>query len=203
MEAEVYNPASADSLERLIVARLGERQQKIERMAEWERPQRSVWLRHVTVAMAVAAMVAVAFIVWPTAQQTAVSPIDELGIEAPYISREYRAAIPEIGEINQLIAAHNYADALPKLEQALEQSDREIAEMEQGLTYMDDDELAYVMEMEQNYNGELRWAYIYVLVQEGQHGDARAQIKQYLKLPKHLCSHRDEAKELKNAIKEK
>ena len=206
MEAEVYDRNGADKLEQQIVARIGERQRKLERMAELEQAfskdavRPTLWVKRLSVVAAVAAMVTVAFVLWSSPQDE-VSPLDALGIKTPYIDNEYRAAIPTIGEINQLMAEQNYAEALTKVETALAQSDSEIEEMTEGLTYMDDDELAYYLELEQNMNSELRWAYIYLLMREGQEAKARVQLKRYLKMPKYTCKHRDEAKALLNRMK--
>lgn len=206
MSEEVFSRKDADELTRRIADRLGERQQKIDRMAEWESAEQragglTVSLRPILAVLAVAACLVVALVVIAPWRST-VSPLDELGIGAPTFE-EFRAPVPELSEITGLIESKNYADALPKVEAALEHSDRELRGLEMALLDTDDEILAYAEETEQMMNGELRWAYIYLLVREERNEDALSELKRYLKLPARVCTHRDEAKALQKAIKKK
>ncbi len=197
MTEEVFIRKDADALDLLIADRLGERQRKLDRMATWERPARSVQLRPVMAALAIAACLAVAFVViapW----KTTISPWDELGLESPS-SETLRAATPDMAEITQLIEAQNYDEAIVKTEQALAQSDRELRILSDALLGGEDDELLYEEEMEQLNNDQLRWTYIYLLVRAERHDDASAELKRYLKNKR--AEHREEAKALLRKLK--
>lgn len=197
MTEEVFTRTEADELDLLIADRLGERQRKLDRMASWERPTRIVPLGPVMVALAVAACLVVALVViapW----KTTVSPWDELELGSP-TSEMMRAATPDMAEITQLIEAQNYDAAIIKTEQALAQSDRELQILSHVMLYGEDDELLYEEEMEQLNNCQLRWTYIYLLLRMERNGDARAELKRYIKFKN--APHRAEAKELLKRIK--
>ena len=197
MSEEVFNRKSADELTLRIAARLGARQEKIERMAEWERPAFIIkWRPLVLPAMAVAACLIVALVVIAPRHSMGVSSPDELDISAPDFE-DYRAAMPELTEITQLIAAGSYSEALPKVEAALQQSDSELSEKERALSENDDEGLAYEVETSQVLNGELRWAYIYLLVRNNNIRSAHAELERYLALPSGTISHQEEAKDLR------
>ena len=202
MSEEVFDRKNADELTLLIADRLGRRQEMLDRMAEWERPARTIaWRPAVLSALAIAACLAVAFVVLkPAAGDGTGNLLDELGIEAPTFE-EYRAATPQLSEITTLIENENYALAIEKVELALEHSDRELRGLEMALLDTDDEVLAYAEETEQQLNGELRWAYIYLLVRVGRTEDALAQLKRYLKLPSYVMQHKDEAKALRKKLK--
>lgn len=197
MTEEVFIRKDADALDLLIADRLGERQRKLDRMAAWERPARSVQLRPVMAALAIAACLAVALVViapW----KTTTSAWDELGLETP-TSEMLRAATPNMAEIVQLIEAQNYDEAIVKTEQALAQSDRELRILSDAMVAGEDDELLYEEEMELLNNCQLRWTYIYLLLRVDRNQDARAELKLYLKYKD--APHRAEAKELLKRIK--
>lgn len=201
MEEEVFDRKSADELTLRIADRLGRRQEKLDRMAEWERPARKIaWRPVVLSALAMAACLVVAFVVIAPWRTTEESPLDELGIAVPDFE-DYRSAVPELSEISKLIANQQYADALPKVEAALEHSDRELRGLDMALLDNDDEVLAYAEEAEQILNGELRWAYIYLLVREERKEEACEQLKLYLKLPRGVVQHREEAKALRKKLR--
>lgn len=198
MSEEVFNKNEADGLCQRIIDRLGRRQEKIDRMAEMERAERRSHLRPMTVILAIAACLVVAFLISPL-WRTTVSPLDELGIAAPSMDN-YRASIPELTEITQLIEAKNYDMALEKTAKALSSSDVKLEELDFASAVSDDDGLLYEAETERVYNSELRWTYIYLLVRTNDKKEARHQLKLYLKHPKD-CEHLDEARELQKALK--
>lgn len=197
MAEEVFIRKDADALDLLIADRLGERQRKLDRMAAWERPARSVQLRPVMAALAIAACLVVALVVVAPWKTTA-SPWDELGLETPN-TETLRSATPEMAEISQLIQAKNYDEALAATEVALAQSDRELRILNDALVVSEDDELLYEQEMEQLNNDQLRWTYIYLLVHAERHDDASAELKRYLKNKR--AEHREEAKALLRKLK--
>lgn len=198
MENERFDRSEADELDKRIIERLGQRQTKLERMAEMEREATRTNLRPLLVALGVAACLAVAFLISPL-WQSSLSPLDELGIAAPS-AENYRAAQPELTEIAQLIEAQRYDEALTKAEKALCRSDVKLEELEEASAICDDEALDYEAEEERVYNGELRWTYIYLLVRADKNKEARHQLKLYLKDAKDVA-HRDEAKALLEKIK--
>ncbi len=197
MSEEVFVRTEGDALTMRIIERLGERQRKLDAMAAWERPARSIALRPLLAALAVAACLAITFVVVAPWKKT-VSPWDELGLEKPSV--EYlRTAAPDLAEIQQLIAAQNYDVAILKTEQALQLSDRELSILTDALVGNDDEMLLYEEELEQLNNSQLRWTYIYLLVQSEEYALARMELKKYLKWRD--CPHRNEAKALLKKLK--
>ena len=201
MTNEVFNGNAADELTLKIAERLGQRQAKVERMAEWERPTRRLWLRPLIAGMSIAACLAVVLLM-VTHGRSASSPWEELGMEVPMLE-EYRAALPELSEINQLMSAQHYDEALLKVEVALNHSDAELEDLNLALMAVDgqDEELLYEEEVELTTNAGLRWAYIYLLIHAERYGDAQVQLKRYLKLPAQSCTHKVEAKALLRRLK--
>ena len=197
MTEEVFIRKDADALDLLIADRLGERQRKLDRMAAWERPARSVQLRPVMAALAIAACLVVALVVVAPWKTTA-SPWDELGLETPN-TETLRSATPEMAEISQLIQAKNYDEALAATEVALAQSDRELRILSDAMVAGEDEVLLYEEEAEMLNNYQLRWTYIYLLVQTERKEDAVAQLKLYLKHKD--CPHRGDAKVLLKQLK--
>lgn len=196
MTEEVFIRTEADALTLRIADRLGERQRKMDRMAAWERPTKRLNLRPWVVTMAAAACVAVIFLLTPLWRSA--SPIDALGIEAPQIEG-YRGTMPNVTDINRLITAGNYEEALVKTEQMLRHSDQEVQILDDALTYSDDEGLLYEREAEQEMNAQLRWTYIYLLVQTEHYAEAQHELRKYLKL--RACPHRKEAKALLKRLK--
>ena len=126
--------------------------------------------------------------------------MDEVGFTVPDFE-DYRAAMPELSEITQLIAGQHYSEVLPKVEAALEHSDRELREKEMALAGNDDEALAYALETEQVLNGELRWAHVYLLVCNNNKEYARAELERYLALPPRAISHQKEAMALRRQLR--
>lgn len=197
MEEEVFARENADALTGRIVDRLGERQEKLEQMAAWEQASKKPKVRPLYYLTAIAACVAAVVLLWPTSE---VSPIEELGIEAPTMT-EYRAASAEIARIEKLIGEKNYEEALRRTVKALKGSDAAIYEFENVPEVWDsDEEYAYEFEAELQKNSELRWTYIYLLVQLGKNKEARKELKAYLKLSQY-AEHQEEARQLLKRLK--
>lgn len=194
MNEEVFVKNEADGLTARIAYRLGERQQKLERMAAWERHTASGKMRPLFLTVAIAACVA-ALLLFSPFWRSGTSPIDELGIAAPTLT-EYRAASPEMTEIAQLLEKENFDEALQKSEKALRKSDDMIKELYAVAEMWGDDEaVLYDLNLEQTANSELRWTYIYLLVKQGRNRDAKKELKRYLKTPEY-CEHEADAKAL-------
>ena len=200
MSEEVFDRKKADELTLRIADRLGKRQEKIDCMAEWERGSRRMELRPITLsALAIAACLVVVFIIQIPRTSNSSNPLDELGIAAPSFEL-YRSAVPELSEITHLISDQKYIEALPKVHEALEHSDLNLRELEMALQNNDDEVLSDEKETEQVLNGELRWAYIWLLVFDNNNEKALEQIDLYLNLQLSLISHEVEAKELKKKL---
>lgn len=195
VQNEKWQEPVNDELTERITARLAERQRKLERMQEMERPARRVKFYGGAVALAVAACIAalVVFAPWKS-----VSPVDELGI-SPDLT-EFRSAAPDMAEIQTLLDRPDYVSALEKTEAALRHSDMEVREMSDVANYWGDEETDYEEEMERVMNSELRWTYIYLLVKNDRNKDAIKELKIYIK-NKEYCEHLEEAKQLLAKLK--
>ncbi len=163
-----------DELTQRIVQRLGERQQKLQCMQEWDRPARKIPLARTLSVLSAAACVALILMVAPW---RGASPVDELGIR-PDLT-EFRSGIPQMSEIERLLEESDYEGAILPVEQMLLSSDAEIAEMSNNTNFQD--EVAeYEYQMMRSMNSELRWLYIYLLVQTERNEEALLQLKRYL-----------------------
>ena len=191
---ERFERKEADALTLRIIDRLGERQQKLDCMAEWERSAQHRPLRPTLALLAIAACIAAVIIVQSPWQSR--SSWEELGLESP-VSESFRAATPDLAEINQLIEAKNYDKALAKTEQALAQSDSELSMLSDVAAT--DEELLYEKEAEQLNNQQLRWTCIYLLVQTERIEAACSQLEIYLQQKD--CPHRSEAQKLLKKLK--
>ena len=200
MEEEFFERGSADQLTSRIADRLGEREAKLKKMAEWERTKQKSEKRNARplyYLAAIAACIVAAVLLWPTAN---VSPVDELDIDTPTMTA-YRAASPEIARIEKLMSEENYAEALKRTEKALRNSDLAIYELENvPEIWGSDEEMAYEDEAERMKNSELRWTYIFLLIKNGQEKQARKELKKYLKFPEY-CEHEEEARLLLKKLK--
>lgn len=197
MNEDVFTRDPEDKLTERIVSRLGARQQKLEQMAAWEQTRHKAKIRPIYIISAVAACIVVVLLISPL-WKTSTSPLDELGIGAPTLT-EYRAASPEMTEINRLIKEENYVAALTKTEHALKNSDEMLGDLISVAEMSDDEDIWYDVELEYVANSELRWTYIYLLVRTENYKKARKELKRYLRDKD--CEHRTEAEALMKKIK--
>ena len=190
------DPAN-DELTDSIVARLAERQRKIERIQEMEKPVQVIRFPRHIVAFAAAACIAalMVFAPWQGA-----SLVDELGI-TPDVT-EYRGASPEMTEIQRLLGEHDYAAALAKTKEALHGSDMELMRLEEESEKNDDESLVYEEQLEHTMNSELRWTYIYLLVKARKNEEAIRELDIYIK-DKEYCGHPNEAGQLLESLRKK
>lgn len=200
MNEDVFIKQEADELTNKIADRLGERQQKLERMAEWERQNKKPkHLRPIFMTLAIAACIAALFFFSPFGQDGQ-SCLDDLGIAPPSMT-DFRAASPELTEISNLMEKEDYENALEKTEAALARSEESLKMYyETEEIWGDDEAIKYDKELEWEVNSELRWVYIYLLVKQGRNKDAKKEIKRYLKYPDY-CEHEAEAKALLEKLK--
>ena len=199
MNEEKFNPNAADADTMLIVARLGERKRKLERMAEMEQrlARRTTARLYTSIVSAVAAVVLLTLVLVPLWRMQ-ISPLDKTGISQPKFS-DYRSGNADIAEITKLMNRQDYKQALTVTKKALHTSDIALKDLYGKDVEFDDEELVYEEELERNTNSELRWAYIYLLVKLDDVKEARRQLHKYLKA-KDYCQHQAEAKALLEEI---
>lgn len=199
MNEEKFNPKAADADTMLIVARLGERKRKLERMAEMEHrlARRTTVRLYTSIVSAVAAVVLLTLVLVPLWRMQ-ISPLDKTGISQPTFS-DYRSGNADIAEIIKLMDRQEYKQALTVTKKALHTSDIALKDLYGKDVEFDDEELVYEEELERNTNSELRWAYIYLLVKLDDVKEARRQLHKYLKA-KDYCQHQAEAKALLEEI---
>lgn len=199
MNEEKFNPNAADADTMLIVARLGERKRKLERMAEMEQrlARRTTARLYTSIVSAMAAVVLLTLVLVPLWRMQ-ISPLDKTGISQPTFSN-YRSGNADIAEITKLMDRQDYKQALTVTKKALHTSDIALKDLYGKDVEFDDEELVYEEELERNTNSELRWAYIYLLVKLDDVKEARRQLHKYLKA-KDYCQHQAEAKALLEEI---
>lgn len=199
MNEEKFNPNVADADTMLIVARLGERKRKLERMAEMEQrlARRTTARLYTSIVSAMAAVILLTLVLVPL-WRIQISPLDKTGISQPKFS-DYRSGNADIAEITKLMNRQDYKQALTVTKKALHTSDIALKDLYGKDVEFDDEELVYEEELERNTNSELRWAYIYLLVKLDDVKEARRQLHKYLKA-KDYCQHQAEAKALLEEI---
>lgn len=199
MNEEKFNPNAADADTMLIVARLGERKRKLERMSEMEHrlARRTTARLYTSIVSAVAAVILLTLVLVPLWRMQ-IPPLDKTGISQPTFS-DYRSGNADIAEITKLMDRQDYKQALTVTEKALHTSDIALKDLYGQDVELDDEELVYEKELEGNNNSELRWVYIYLLVKLDDVKEARRQLHKYLKA-KDYCQHQAEAKALLEEI---
>lgn len=199
MNEEKFNHNVADGDTMLIVARLGERKRKLERMAEMEQrmARRTTARLYTSIVSAMAAVILLTLVLVPLWRMQ-ISPLDKTGISQPTFS-DYRSGNADIAEITKLMNRQDYKQALTVTKKALHTSDIALKDLYGKDVEFDDEELVYEEELERNTNSELRWAYIYLLVKLDDVKEARRQLHKYLKA-KGYCQHQAEAKTLLEEI---
>lgn len=171
MQQEILN----DELTMLrIVQRLGERKQKLDCMQGWESSVKKPFLlRTLTVMIPMAACVILMLTLWKQ-----YSPVDELGIRPDFT--EFRSGNPQMTEIQRLLDASEYEEALVLAEQMLLLSDAEVERMDAADRKPQDEVAEYEYCMMHTMNSELRWICIYLLVKTEQNKAALQQLERYI-----------------------
>ena len=183
-----------DELTQRIVERLGERQQKIQCMQEWERPAKVVSLPRTLAVLSAVACVTMIFIIAPW-QRT--SLVDELGV-SPHLT-EFRSGYPQLAEVQRLLETSEFEAALVLTQQLLTQLDEEI---NKDFVDVEDEMEVYERTVMCTVNAELRWTYIYLLVKMEQYEEARLQLDSYINDVEYV-HHREEAAILREEIEKK
>ena len=191
----MFSQNEADELTAKVVSRLGNRQQKLEQIQQWEK--QSSKKRPIYWVTAIAACIAVVLLIVPL-WTSPTSPLDDLNIATPTTSA-FRSATAEQTEIATLIEKKEYEKALVKTEKALRQSDLSIKELGGTGAIWNDEELMYEEEAEMMMNSELRWTYIYILVRMERNQEAKKQLKKYIKNAQY-GDHTEEAKALLQSL---
>lgn len=190
----------------MIVDRLGERQRKLDRMSAWEKAA-SVGqkrnLRLLYAAISVAACIALVVVVNPFLNGGVMSGGTSvingtMEMKRPDFST-FRAALPELLQVEQLIDAGEYYKALDIVEAKLEASDKKVKKAEKEPLY-DDEEWMYEYKAEKLLNAELRWTYIYLLVMVECDRTAVKELKKYLE-DEEFCLHKKDADAMMRALK--
>lgn len=194
MDKHVNDKLGRDEVERLIVDRLGSRQEKIYRIKEWEKGNRRS-LRTLYAVISAAACLAIFFVTTDLFKSGNI--IDELGIAAPCMDA-YRSAVPELVEIEQLVSSGKYYEALDATYAALRRSDKAVKELQKH-PRIGDEEWEYEYQSEKMLNSELRWKYIYLLVLAECDRSAIKELKKYLR-DTDFCQHKEEAESMLRAL---
>ena len=182
-----------NDVDKLIAGRLGERQRKLERIGAIETAVVHKRKRNLSIlytAISIAACVALLVIVNPFAA----GDRRAFTMEKPDFST-FRAALPELVQVEALIDAGDYYKALDLVEVKLKESDKNIKYAEKEPMF-DDEEWMYEYKSEKLLNGELRWTYIYLLFMVECDHTAVKELKKYLK-DEEFCLHREEAKNMR------
>ncbi len=186
-----------NDVDKLITGRLGERQRKMERIGAMEKATARERKRRLSIlytAISIAACIALVAIVNPFANDNR----RDFAMTRPDFST-FRAALPELVQVEAFIDAGEYYKALDLVMVKLKESDKNIkyAEME---PMFDDEEWMYEYKAEKLLNAELRWTYIFLLVMVECDRTAVKQLKRYLK-DEEYCLHREDAKDMLEALR--
>lgn len=185
------------NVDKLIIDRLGERQRKVERMDVFEKASARGRKRNMSIlytAISIAACIALVAIVNPFANDNR----RDFAMTRPDFST-FRAALPELVQVEAFIDAGEYYKALDLVEVKLKESDKNIKYAEKEPMF-DDEEWMYEYKAEKLLNAELRWTYIFLLVMVECDHTAVKQLKRYLK-DEEYCLHIEDAKDMLEALR--
>lgn len=205
MNGEMSNE-ERNGVDKMIVDRLGERQRKLDRMSAWEKAASGGQKRNLRLlyaAISVAACIALVVVVNPFLNGGVMSGGTSVINGTMEMTRPdfstFRAALPELLQVEQLIDAGEYYKALDIVEAKLEASDKKVKKAEKEPLY-DDEEWMYEYKAEKLLNAELRWTYIYLLVMVECDRTAVKELKKYLE-DEEFCLHKKDADAMMRALK--
>ncbi len=164
-----------------IKKQLGRRKEMQDRIDQWEKPAAPiVSMKRTLIALAVAACVAVVFIIRPFTKSADISPLDQLGIDQPLLS-DFRAASPTCADIDLSLEQKDYDKALLLINQLLESSSEDLKQLQETQT-LPDETLLYEKELAIAHNYQLRWTRIYTLVRLGRCDEAVEDLRFFITL---------------------
>ena len=197
MEKFIDGRHACDDVERLVIDRLAKRQEKLDRIAQWESAAK-YRVRALYAAISAAACIAIVFVAGDLLGGSGCSGvIDELGIQAPRME-VFRSAAPEFMVVENYMADGEYYKALDVAAAALKKSDKTVKNYEKEPCW-GDEEWEYEYKYERLMNSEMRWAYIYLLVVADSEKSAVKELKKYLE-DVDYCQHRSEAESMLRAF---
>lgn len=174
MSDERFCRKDADALTQRIVDGLGRRQQKINRMREWEHSRASQRKMTFYAAVACAACLAIGVLLRPFYPSKQI----ENNLSVPSFT-EWRGVSSDTQQLGEWIDAEQYGEALHLVEKLLTESDSIVRSWSDSDTVVDE-EATYERELIRMDNEELRWAYIYILIKMGKKTEAVVQLEYYV-----------------------
>ncbi len=197
MEKFIDGKHACDNVERLIVDRLAKRQEKLDRIAQWESAAKHR-VRALYAAISAAACIAIVVVTGDFfGGGNGSDVLNELGIQAPAME-VFRSSAPDFKVVENCMADGDYQKALAVAETALKKSDKMVKALEKEALW-GDEEWEYEYMYERLLNSEMRWAYIYLLVLADYEKSAVRELKKYLN-DVDYCLHKAEAESMLRAF---
>lgn len=169
------------TIDERITKQLGRRKEMQDRINQWEKPAAPVVsMKRSLIAFAIAACIAIVFILRPFSKSADISPLDQLGIEQPLLS-DFRAANPTCADIDLSLEQKDYDKAIVLINESLKSSSEDLKQLEEMNT-LPDETILYEKEIAIAHNYQLRWARIYTLVRLGRCEEAIEDLKFFVTL---------------------
>ncbi len=169
------------TIDERITKQLGRRKEMQDRINQWEKPAAPVVsMKRSLIALAIAACIAIVFILRPFSKSADISPLDQLGIEQPLLS-DFRAANPTCADIDLSLEQKDYDKAIVLINESLKSSSEDLKQLEEMNT-LPDETILYEKEIAIAHNYQLRWARIYTLVRLGRCEEAIEDLKFFVTL---------------------
>lgn len=169
------------TIDERITKQLGRRKEMQDRINQWEKPAAPVVsMKRSLIALAIAACIAIVFILRPFSKSAEISPLDQLGIEQPLLS-DFRAANPTSADIDLSLEQKDYDKAIVLINESLKSSSEDLKQL-QEMNTLPDETILYEKEIAIAHNYQLRWARIYTLVRLGRCEEAIEDLKFFVTL---------------------
>lgn len=169
------------TIDERITKQLGRRKEMQDRINQWEKPAAPVVsMKRSLIALAIAACIAIVFILRPFSKSADISPLDQLGIEQPLLS-DFRAANSTCADIDLSLEQKDYDKAIVLINESLKSSSEDLKQLEEMNT-LPDETILYEKEIAIAHNYQLRWARIYTLVRLGRCEEAIEDLKFFVTL---------------------
>lgn len=177
---EKYNGKAEDALTRCIVDRLGERAQKMQRMATWEKRRKVQHQKWLFAISSVAAVLLLAFLVIPP-RHSENDLIEQLQLTEPSFEN-FRAASDSDQTLTHYMEVKDYESALSVCEAKLLQSNQEVAQFQEASNDSLSEEKSYETELARLRNEQLLWTHIYLLIHNKKFQTAKTETERYLRV---------------------